>query len=190
MADTPLIETTRKWVVEHYTMNHYHLENTLEWLDRLAPAASEAMRLAALTHDMERAFDGPDKPVHENMGDDDAAYYTAHSARSARIVGEFLTEQKADHDLIEAVKRLIIAHEIGGWDEANLVQAADSISFFDVNVGLFEEFIRAGRHTQEEVFAKLEFTLERIQVPAARELALPLYEAAKKRIEAMKKGDA
>jgi hypothetical protein len=156
--------------------------NTLEWLDKIAPNATPAMRLAALTHDMERAFDGPDKPVHENMGGDDSAYYEAHSRRSARIVGEFLRKQGADDELVAEVEKLIRAHEVGGWEEANLVQAADSLSFFDVNIDLFLEFIREGRHTVDEVAAKLDFTLARIQVEAAREIARPMYEKAMARL--------
>lgn len=185
MAEPPLIAATRAWVVEHYRMNHYHLENTLEWLLRLEPNASQAMQLAALTHDMERAFEGDDKPVHLDMGGDDAEYYRLHSARSARIVGEFLGAQGADAALIEEVKRLIVAHEIGGWHEANLIQAADSLSFFTVNVDLFVEFIRTGKHTVEQVLSKLDFTLNRIQVPAARELAMPMYQVARERILAL-----
>jgi hypothetical protein len=179
---TDLIEAAHKWVNDNYEMNAYHLVNTLEWLDKIAPDASEAMRLAALTHDMERAFDGPDRPIHENMGGDDAAYYEAHSRRSARIVGEFLREQGADDELVAEVEKLIGAHEVGGWEEANLVQAADSLSFFDVNVPLFLEFIKEGRHTVDEVIAKLDFTLARIQVEAARELATPMYQQAKARL--------
>ena len=61
--ESPLISEARKWVVEKYAYNSFHLLDSLEWLDKLAPGATLAMRLATLTHDMERAFPGPDQPV-------------------------------------------------------------------------------------------------------------------------------
>ena len=85
-----------QWVVEKYPYNSYHLLNSLEWLDRIAPGSREPVRLATLTHDMERAFPGPDQPVPRALVD--AEYHAAHSARSARIVGEWLRAQGArDH---------------------------------------------------------------------------------------------
>jgi hypothetical protein len=69
-------------------------------------------------------------------------------------------------------------HEDGGWPEANLVQAADSLSFLDINVGLFLGFVRSGRFTLADVRWKFDYSYDRIQVPAAKELALPLYERA------------
>src|SRR4051812_15846700 len=130
-----LIETATKWVVDNYLYNSFHLVNSLEWLDKIAPGSPEAVRLATLTHDMERAFPGPDQPVWS--GDEDYDYYVAHSNRSARIVGEWLRDQATDEDLVRKVEELIKVHEFGGWDEADLVQAADSISFLDVNVDFF-----------------------------------------------------
>src|SRR5262245_66436811 len=96
MPDTPLINANRQWVIDNYPYNSYHLLKTLDWLDRIAPDATEARRLAALTHDMERAFPGTDQPIHHvAKGFDDQAYNAAHAARSARIVGAWLREQKA-----------------------------------------------------------------------------------------------
>src|SRR5690242_13829647 len=126
MPDAPLIDTARDWVVEKYPYNSYHLVRSLEWLDRISPGAREAVRLATLTHDMERAFPGPDQPLPRIL--DDPEYYRAHSERSARIVGGWLRENGAAADLTADVEKLILAHEFGGWPEANMVQAADSLS--------------------------------------------------------------
>ena len=186
MPDSALIEAARRWVVDRYPYNNYHLLKTLEWLDRIAPDAGEAMRLAALTHDMERAFPGPDQPVQDVVkGFNDHEYNVAHSARSAHIVGAWLREQGADEPLTREVERLIGVHEEGGWPEANLVQAADSLSFLETNVDLFLNMIRSGKRTPAEVLAKFDFTYERIQVARARELALPLYQQAKARLAAL-----
>ena len=91
MADSPYIETGKKWVVDNYPYNSYHLLKSLEWLDRIAPGSSEALRVATLTHDMERAFPGPDQPVAGPGQWGDPAYNAAHAARSARIVAEWLS---------------------------------------------------------------------------------------------------
>jgi hypothetical protein len=69
MAESALVEKARTWVVENYPYNRDHLLRALEWLDHLAPGAREAVRLATLTHDMERAFPGPDSPVMESLDD-------------------------------------------------------------------------------------------------------------------------
>ncbi len=183
MPDTPLIPATRQWVIDNYPYNSDHLLKTLEWLDRIAPGANEAVRLAALTHDMERAFPGPDQPVHKVIkGFDDYEYHAAHSARSAHIVGVWLREQKAAEAVVQEVEQLIRAHEDGGWREANLVQAADSLSFLEVNVELFLNMVRSGKRTLDEVQLKFDYTYERIQVSHAKELALPLLEKAKARL--------
>jgi hypothetical protein len=185
MPDTPLIEAARQWVIDKYPYNSHHLLKALEWLDRIAPDASEAMRLATLTHDMERAFPGPDQPVLEKIdgGRIEAAYNVLHSERSARFVGEWLREQKADETFVEEVEKLIKVHEVGGWAEANLVQAADSLSFLETNIDLFLNMEQSGKRSLEEVLVKFVTTLDRIQVPAARAQAIPLYQQAGERLQ-------
>ena len=112
---SPLIQLGRSWVIDNYPYNSTHLLKSLEWLDRLAPDASEAVRLATLTHDMERAFGGPDAiPIVMN----DRAYEKAHSNRSARIVGEWLRANGAHAELVRDVEALIRVHEWGGSPDA------------------------------------------------------------------------
>ena len=96
---------------------------------------------------MERAFPGPDQPIALTLGDPD--YEHAHAARSARIVGDWLREQGASAVLIGEVERLIRAHETGGWPEADLVQAADSLSFLEMNIDLVP-----GLRAQRTVFVE------------------------------------
>ena len=53
-----LVERARAWMEEVHP--HYpHMERTLHWADWLDPGASEAVRIAAVTHDAERAY--PDR---------------------------------------------------------------------------------------------------------------------------------
>jgi hypothetical protein len=180
MAESALVEQARRWVVDNYPYNRDHLLRALEWLDRLAPDAREAVRLATLTHDMERAFPGPDSPVLTSLDDPD--YERQHSERSARIVTEWLTAQGADGQLRDDVAALIVAHEVGGSHEADLVQAADRLSFLETNIELFLGFVESGRFSIEDVRTKFEHSYDRIRVPAARALALPLYERADARL--------
>ena len=179
MAESSLIQLGRAWVIDNYPYNSTHLLKSLEWLDRIAPAASEAVRLATLTHDMERAFGGPDAiPIVMN----DRAYEKAHSDRSARIVGEWLRSKGAAPELVREVEDLIRVHEWGGWPDADIVQAADSLSFLETNVDLMLSFAKSGKYTLAVVASKSEQMYERIQVPAARELARPMWEAAQARL--------
>lgn len=175
-----MIEAATQWVVDRYPYNSLHLIRSLEWLDRIAPGSAEPVRLATLTHDMERAFPGPDQPVWN--GNEDHDYYVAHSNRSARIVGEWLREQNAEPDLVRQVEELIKVHEFGGWPEADLVQAADSLSFLDVNVDLFLNFAKTGRFSVAQVQAKFDYSHDRIRIPWVRELSLPMLERATARL--------
>jgi hypothetical protein len=178
--DGRLMDDARQWVVDHYTYNSTHLINTLEWLDRIAPNASLALRLAALTHDMERAFPGPDSPKMTSLTDPE--YNRLHSERSARIVGAWLRANGAPEPLTTEVEALVTRHEVGGNPDANLLQAADSISFLDVNVDLALNWVRSGRFSADDVRGKLDYMLTRIQVPAVTTLAEPYHARAVERL--------
>jgi len=186
MTESSLVEAARRWVVETYPYNRDHLVCALDWLDRLAPGSHEAVRLATLTHDMERAFPGPDSPQMESLNDPD--YNRLHSERSARIVGTWLRGNGAPEALVHRVERLILAHETGGWLEADLVQAADSLSFFDTNIELFLGFVRAGRFSVADVRWKFEHAYQRIRVPYAKALARPRFEDAGARLATLERG--
>jgi hypothetical protein len=183
VAESALVAAAREWVVDNYPYNRHHLLRALEWLDHLAPASSEGVRLATLTHDMERAFPGPDAPKLTAL--DDPHYNQLHCERSARIVAAWLRDRNAQEPLVREVERLILAHETGGWTEADLVQAADSLSFLDTNVDLFLGFVRSGRFPADAVRRKFEHTYDRIKVPRARALARPLATHACSRLSAL-----
>ncbi len=116
---------------------------------------------------------------------DDPDYMAAHAERSARIVGAWLREQGAAEGKVREVEELIRLHESGGTPEANLVQAADSLSFLDCNIDLFLGMVRSGKRSIQEVRRKFDHSLDRIQVPQARELAVPMLEQANRRLAAL-----
>jgi hypothetical protein len=183
MPESSLVEKARSWVVDNYPYNRDHLLRALEWVDRLAPDAREAVRLATLTHDMERAFPGPDSPVMSSL--DDPVYERLHSERSARIVSGWLKANGAEEALIRDVEALVLAHETGGSDEADLVQAADRLSFLETNIDLFLGFVRSGRFSIDDVRTKFEHSYHRIRVPDAKALALPLFKDADARLASL-----
>jgi hypothetical protein len=181
-----LRDQAREWVCAHYEHGGKHLLQTEVWLQRLKPEASEEMLLAALTHDMERAFPGPDSPsLNPKDGVDNPVYNIAHSERSARFVSSYLREQGASQESIDEVARLIRSHEYGGDGDENLVQASDSLSFLEVNVDVFLGWMDAGddKWNANAVRAKFIWMYERIQIPQARDLARPMYEEAMRKHE-------
>ena len=165
-----------EWVEPYW--NAQHLVRTREWLLDLEPAAPEALRLAALTHDMERHFPGGPTPDLEAEPEADLEYRRLHSERSAEIVGRWLAAEGAGGELVADVERLIRAHETGGAADEDLLQAADSLSFLEVNPPVVAGWYTSGRCSRERSKAQLRWMLERIRVPRARELAQPLYEEA------------
>jgi hypothetical protein len=161
------------WIEPYW--NAEHLRRTRQWLLELDPGASEALRLAALTHDIERHF--PGGPVNDLSvaPEDDMEYRRLHSERSARFVTQWLAGAGTEVGLIVDVERLIRAHEIGGDAEEDLLQAADSLSFLEVNVHLPAQWAAEGRCSLERGVDQHRWMFERIRVPRARVLAEPLY---------------
>jgi len=181
-----LEDRARAWVAPYW--NARHLERTLDWLLVLAPAASEALRLAALTHDIERHFPGGPEFEPGSMSPHDEGYRRAHSERSARIVGEWLEGEGAPEALVARVRELILVHEIGGGVEGDVLQAADSLSFLETNAALVRSWYTDGRCSAERAKAQHARMYERIRVERARELAVPLYEEALAAVDRAAKG--
>jgi hypothetical protein len=155
-----------------------HLVRTRDWLVELDPGADEALRLAALTHDIERRFPGGPKQDRAGAAWDDPGYLRAHSERSAEIVGAWLRAEGAGESLAADVEALVRDHELGGSPRADLLQAADSISFLETLAAIAAGWVRDGVCSAEKAKEKHAWMLERIRPERARELALPHYEAA------------
>jgi hypothetical protein len=172
-----LVQRARAWVADVHP-HPRHLERTLDWLLVLDPEAGEGLRVAAVLHDIERAFPDDDDAYEPAADPSPHAYDEWHQRRCARIARGWLCEQAVPEELVEQVGALVAAHEVGGWPEADLLQAADSLSFLEVQVDLFRDFVRSGRLSRQEALLKLRFMLERISVARARDLAAPLYAQA------------
>lgn len=139
-----------------------HAENTLEWLLRLHRNAGEALCLAALAHDIDRA--SKDKARREDYSDYDA-FKAAHARHSADIVRSLLGESGVPQSIREEVCRLVRLHEVGGDTCADILKDADSLSYFQVNLPLY--FEREGR---EETLRRCVWGLQRLSPVAKRHL--------------------
>jgi len=111
-----------------------HAENTLEWVMRLAPDADEALRLAALAHDIDRASE--QKTRREDYGDYDD-FKAAHARHGAEILSRLLTGCGVPEPVRREACRLVRLHETGGDIRADLLKDADSLSYFEVNLPLY-----------------------------------------------------
>lgn len=112
-----------------------HAENTLEWLLRLDPKADQALQIAALAHDIDRAVEAH-KVRRSDYGDYNE-FKAAHARNGAKILRTLLDSCGIAKSITEEACRLVAAHEVGGDPRSNLLKEADSISYFSVNMPLY-----------------------------------------------------
>lgn len=134
------------------------------------------MRIAALTHDIERNFPGG-PPQSPDLPANDHSYRDAHQARSVEIVSAWLVEQ-GRADLVRSVSEIVGIHEWGGSPDADLVQAADSISFLETTARDAPGWVREGRYSRERTIDQITWMYDRIRLPRAQALARPFFESA------------
>jgi len=173
--------TALSWIEPFYDAEH--LRQTVVWMLRLDPRAPEPLLMAALTHDMERHFPGGTQPDKAAGAWDDVEYNTRHARRSAAIVSDWLLEHGMSEAFVDQVIPPILEHEFGGSDTGNLIQAADSLSFLEVDADLVMRWVVHGETTPELGKRKLQWMYERIQIEDARESARPIYDEAVAKVE-------
>lgn len=173
-----LIEKVEKWVEGIYS-NADHLIRTGYWVRKLELSASDALIIAAITHDVERRFIEDRNPPVDEFGSnwDNPVYKKWHSERSAKFVSNFLKKEGASKGLVNGVAKLISHHEDGGWNEADILRDADSLSFLEVNVDKFISWIPE-RVSKEGVKEKFDYMFNRIGDKKAKEFAKLLYRKA------------
>jgi Domain of unknown function (DUF4202) len=189
-AKSCLYEKVEQFVIQAFTgagnpKDIQHAQRTVFWLERLAPDAGETLKIAALAHDLERAFRDPD--LYRIIGNSpkgfrDPAFLKAHSEKGAQIIGDFLATEQAPSEIVEYVKLLVAGHEFEGSKEQNLIKDADSLSNFETHAQMFIE-LRAETFGKEKVRAKFDWMFNRISSPEARKIALPMYRAATAALE-------
>lgn len=112
-----------------------HAKNTLVWLLRIDPQASQALQIAAFAHDIERAFEY--KKIHRMDFNDFDLFKASHASSSSKILMEILTEYDIHRAISLEACSLVLLHETGGNANADLLMNVDSISYFDVNLPLY-----------------------------------------------------
>jgi hypothetical protein len=181
-AVTPLEARALDWIAPYSQAEH--LVRTRDWVLELAPGASHAVRFAALTHDIERHFPGGPQQDFEHEEWDDPDYLFAHSTRSADIVQRWLEQapEPPGPGFVAGVRRLILLHELGGDEDADLLQAADSLSFLETLQELVAGWVADGRCSAGKADAKLRYMRDRIRIPEAQRRAGDLYAQAAARL--------
>jgi hypothetical protein len=171
------MDDARAWVRE-LSPHAAHLERTEEWAAELSPEPSAALRLASLTHDMERAYPEGSPRWEPDRGWEDPLYTIAHSERSARIVGDFLRDRGAEEPFVREVVHLILSHETGGFEEADILQAADSLSFLETMAPVVASWVTGGRSDLDHAHDRMRYAVDRIRHPRAKALASDLLPGA------------
>jgi hypothetical protein len=171
---TTLEQKADAWVGTY--RDAHHLRRTRDWLLVLEPGADEALRIAALTHDMERHYPGGPQhdPARHEPGD--AGYDGEHQERSAVIVERWLLEHGAEPQTARGVAELVRRHEVGGDVRQDLVQAADSLSFLETKRDLMLGWLAEGRCGLDRACRQPRWMFDRIRLDRARPLAGPLLE--------------
>jgi hypothetical protein len=119
----------------HVPEDPRHADNTLEWLLRLQPDAGDALQLAALAHDIDRANE--ETKVRRADFDDYDVFKATHARHGAELLRPILTSCGVAPDITDEACRLVEVHEVGGDPSSELLKNADSISYFDVNLPLY-----------------------------------------------------
>jgi len=155
-----------------------HHQRTVYWLKKLESKPSEALLIAGITHDIERAFYGDWK-----KGSIKATDINKHQKQSAQIVADFLSKENADPELISRVKELISHHEIGGDREENVLCDADALAVLEQKGLRFVRKFKKMGLSNNLIKKRIDYYYSRIKSAPAQKLAYPWYQKALKIIE-------
>ena len=118
----------------HLHNHKRHAGPTKSGINRRCQLILDALQLAALAHDIDRAT--PERVRREDYPDYDA-FKAAHARRGARLLRGILEDCGAGSAIVKETCRLVELHEVGGDPGSDLLKDADSISYFDVNLPLY-----------------------------------------------------
>ncbi len=160
-------------MVRHREISLQHCERTVYWLKELRPDADEAMRIAAIAHDIERALQ--DAPEYQGAsvrhgGFRNGEYLREHQDRSAAIAAEFLESQGAPPQTVQRVRDLIARD-----NDQNALKDADSIAHLEISAPYFLETV-VYEVGPERVREKWDWMYGRITSEQAKQIARPFYE--------------
>jgi hypothetical protein len=181
-VEMPVYRKVEKFVTEAFEKVEnpneiFHAQRTAHWISYLKPDADEALLIAGVAHDIERAFYGDWK-----AGSSDADALKKHQEQSATEIEAFLRKESVQEDIIERVKYLVLHHEEGGDEDQNVLCDADSLAYFEEKALRNAKKAKENGH-KEVMKKKLEYVMSRITSPKAREKASVWYEDALKVLE-------
>ena len=160
--------------------NVKHFERTVYWIEKFIPNTTEAQKIAAYSHDIER---GVMKGRFRDYLNGD--FLKQHMDDGARIMGDFLKSNGADDTVIQEVKHLISKHEFGGDAEQNTIMDADSVSYLETNAEMFVTK-RVKEDGYQKVKDKLDWMYNRISTKERKSLAKENYDKWSKILEVNK----
>ncbi len=169
-----------KYVDESFGGKKAHFERTVYWYEQLLPEITEAHRISAYAHDIERGVKGEKDRDYLNP-----EILKRHQKDGAEILGEFLEKNGADPETIKKVQHLVSNHEFGGDDEQNALMDADSISYLETNAKHFVEK-RVLEDGYEKIKEKLDWMFNRISSEEHKKFARENYEKWSKELEKYK----
>ncbi|RCV64968.1 protein of unknown function (DUF4202) [Methanophagales archaeon] len=142
MGNIDCVKKKMEWIIKKSQVpeDQIHSKNTLEWLLKLKPDADDALKIAALGHDIERAIE--ERKVRREDYKDYDEFKEAHASNSAKIMAEIMKECKMSKKIADDIVFLVCHHETGGTRRVDILRDADSISFFHVNLPYY--FLRNG----------------------------------------------
>lgn len=138
-----------------------HSRLVLKWVLKLKPGADEALQIAALGHDIDRAIEK--RRVKKENFKDYEKYKKEHAKESAKIICEILKKHDFEENFINKVKFLVESHEVGGSKEAEILKEADSLTFFSFDISYYLKD-RGSKKTKE----KVRFMYERLSEKARK----------------------
>jgi len=173
-----------KFAVAGDGIGRNHVLRTVHWMKVLRPDADEALLIAAVAHDIERAVrrhEFYDKVKKSAKGFKSDEHLTYHQEEGARIIGEYLQQIGAHSEKVERVRMLVSKHEVGGNEDQNLLKDADSISFFENVIGYFVEK-KISELGREKVKDKFDWMYHRITSDRAKAYAREGYEKSLRKL--------
>ncbi len=137
-----------------------HAQLVLKWTLVLRPDADEALQIAALGHDIDRAVTGiTDKDLKDPSKYED--FRREHSIRSAKILSDLMKQEGYDERTIDRVYVIVEKHEFGGDPDSDALKDADSIAYFEYNIPTYLE-----RYGREKTKNKIKFMYKRMSKKA------------------------
>ena len=139
-----------------------HARIVLKWVLRLKPDADEALKIAAIAHDIDRAITGITEKDLKDYSQINV-FKKDHSLRSAQFIREILEKHGYDTQIISKVVHLVENHEFGGDNESDILRDADSIAYFEYNIPGYLK-----RNGKERTIGKIKFMYNRLSEKAKK----------------------